>query len=121
MKLNKAIKIWGLLAFFHLLNVDLVGQMTDYQSLKERFKIRETDALAKIAIPNITIFQQLPAVPLRAQGNVPKAYNYNELGFFCKVEVQMEKVTKLPIKFRLGDVQYLEKLEGKPYSPFLID
>ena len=42
-----------------------------------------------------------------------KAYNYHSLAFFCKVEVQLEKKTKIPIKFRLGDVRYVDWLEGK--------
>ena len=42
-----------------------------------------------------------------------KAYNYHSLAFFCKVEVQLEKKTKIPVKFRLGDVRYVDWLEGK--------
>ena len=45
--------------------------------------------------------------------DIPKAYVYQELGFFCKVEVQLEKRTRIPIKIRLGEVQYVERLEGK--------
>lgn len=44
---------------------------------------------------------------------VPKVYNYHELAFFCKLEVKMEKNAKLPIKVRLGDVDYVDWLEGK--------
>ena len=44
---------------------------------------------------------------------VPKVYNYKELAFFCKLEVKMEKNAKLPIKVRLGDVDYVDWLEGK--------
>lgn len=46
------------------------------------------------------------------------AYQYDNLAFFCKIEVKLEKQTKLPIKFRLGEVNYTERLEGKPYSVF---
>ena len=38
---------------------------------------------------------------------------YEHLGFFCKVELRLEQKNKLPIKFRLGEVQYVERLEGK--------
>jgi len=43
----------------------------------------------------------------------PRAYCYSELGMFCKLEVQMEKVTKFPVKLRLGEAQQVERLEGK--------
>lgn len=42
-----------------------------------------------------------------------KYYNYNDLAFFCKVEVQLEKAVTFPVKFRLGSVDYVDMLEGK--------
>lgn len=45
--------------------------------------------------------------------SMPKAYAFDELGFFCKWEVKMEKAAKIPVKFRLGEVQYVERMEGK--------
>lgn len=42
---------------------------------------------------------------------VPKAYHYEHLGAFCKLEVQLEKAVRLPVKVRLGEVQYTEQLE----------
>lgn len=46
------------------------------------------------------------------------AYNYDDLAIFCKLEVKMEKAAGLPVKFRLGEVNYVEQMEGKPYSIF---
>lgn len=50
---------------------------------------------------------------------IPKAYCYDDLAVFCKLEVQLEKRFKFPVKIRLGEVNYVEMLEGKPYTPDL--
>lgn len=50
---------------------------------------------------------------LLSPSSTPSAYCYQELAFFCKLEVQMEKAASFPIKFRLGEVQYVDQLEGK--------
>ena len=46
--------------------------------------------------------------------SIPSAYNFDELGFFCKAEVKLEQRAKIPIKIRLGEVHQVERLEGKP-------
>jgi len=38
---------------------------------------------------------------------------YDNLALFCKIEVRLEKATKFPVKFRLGEVDYVDRLEGK--------
>jgi hypothetical protein len=44
---------------------------------------------------------------------IPSNYYSAHLGFFCKQEIKMEKVTRVPFKFRLGSVQQCDWLEGK--------
>ena len=55
----------------------------------------------------------LPAAPVLARTTLPAPWNYTELGLFCKLDVQLERRTRMPILFRLGDVQQVEAWEGK--------
>lgn len=38
----------------------------------------------------------------------------DELPFFCRIEHHLGKQTRVPFKFRLGSVEYVDWLEGKP-------
>jgi len=46
----------------------------------------------------------------------PSLSKHKDLAFFCKIEVQLEKAVKMPVKFRLGSVDYVDYLEGKRNS-----
>jgi len=46
----------------------------------------------------------------------PLVYSYEQLAFFCRIDVQLEKSVGLPVKFRLGEVQMVEQLERQRAS-----
>ncbi len=50
---------------------------------------------------------------------IPSKFYVNNLGFFCKQELKFEAATGIPFKFRLGSVQYCDKLEGKKNTGLL--
>jgi hypothetical protein len=42
-----------------------------------------------------------------------KDHYSKDLSFFCRKELQIEKITRIPFRFRLGSVEYCDKMEGK--------
>jgi hypothetical protein len=51
--------------------------------------------------------------------NIPSNFYCTNLGFFCKQEIKIENAVKIPLKFRLGSVQYCDWMEGKKGASIL--
>lgn len=47
--------------------------------------------------------------------NLPTASCYpSNLGLICRAELKLDKITPVPFRFRLGSVDYVNWMEGKP-------
>ncbi len=44
---------------------------------------------------------------------LPAAFRVEDLALFCRIEVHLEKAARIPVRFRLGSVDYVDYLEGK--------
>ncbi len=55
-------------------------------------------------------------VPLAPTNVVSPNFYVNNLGFFCKQELKLQGYTRIPVKLRLGSVQYCDWMEGKKNS-----
>jgi len=49
-----------------------------------------------------------------SQNIVPASFYTSQLGFICKKELQLDKLTPIPFRFRLGSLAYVNYLEQKP-------
>jgi hypothetical protein len=55
----------------------------------------------------------LPVAPKAIAPVGPRDYYQQSFGYFCKREWNLEKQTKMPVKFRLGTYQEAQRIEGK--------
>jgi hypothetical protein len=45
---------------------------------------------------------------------LPQNFYNNHIGYFCKKEVQIQKLISMPLYFRLGSKDYVDWMERKP-------
>jgi hypothetical protein len=45
---------------------------------------------------------------------LPQNFYNNHIGYFCKKEVQLQKLITMPVYFRLGSKEYVDWMEKKP-------
>jgi len=62
---------------------------------------------------SITLSTYMQDPGIRRLPALPANFYSTHTGFFCQKELQLEKKTTIPFRFRLGSIDYCDKLEGK--------
>ena len=72
----------------------------------------------KVFVNNQLSIDQVNRISLIKQP-VPANYYNQFLGLFCRKEWQLERAVSIPLRFRLGSLEYVNWLEQKPktYKP----
>ena len=107
--------------FWLLTGSDLYGQEQIFIRGKSVIELRK-ESLTR---PRLSFETYLLGTALKKESflteikatRIPQVYSFEHLPIFCKIEVQLERAVRLPVKIRLGDVQYVDWLEGKRPLP----
>ncbi|MDX1406717.1 MAG: hypothetical protein R3330_01255 [Saprospiraceae bacterium] len=121
-----AVGVW--LLAFGLGHVDVLGQIApDSRQLPPVFQTEAPHLLSKKnAVPRFysndwlhpddvgaTMNQGAEAPQTTLRYNLTPTVRSAHFGMFCKIELKLEKVTGIAPRFRLGSVDYVDRLEGK--------
>lgn len=83
---------------------------SSHPDIRNAFRTKVIPARAPQQVVQVPLFLLSPR-----SGNVISAdYYTRNFGFFCRQELQFEKATKIPLRFRLGSMAYNDYLERKP-------
>lgn len=67
------------------------------------------------AASQLSLKQPIDTVDKKISLNLlPQNFYNKSLGYFCKKELQLQKIIMLPVYIRLGSKEYVDYLEQKP-------
>lgn len=105
------IKVWNnfcaLAALFLTFSLKINAQSAD--------SVIKQPALASVTRPVFQLFSPQPIIFFKKENPVQVSWGspFSHWGIMCMGEYKLEKKTGIPFRFRLGSLDYVNKLEGK--------
>ncbi len=94
-------------------NLSLIGSLSVKAQSKYIPEPTDFSKYFKQSAASSNFQEKLDSMKQRPVKILPPDHYVKGLGFFCKKELQLEKATKIPFRFRLGSLDYVNQLEGK--------
>lgn len=81
---------------------------------KQNFYLPPADFVPRFSLYRIIRAQDCMEEPRFQLLPMPTGKTYiQQLGFFCRKELELDKRIAIPIRFRLGSKEYVDRMEGK--------
>lgn len=75
---------------------------------------KDSNAIPKKINSNPALYKLNSLLIVATKPILSQSFYSAHLGFFCKKELQLQKITAVPFRFRLGSLDYVNYLEQKP-------
>jgi len=104
--LSPTVRLWVCGLFCIIWCNSLIGQVQYKRSrnISDYFKPKLSLTIQNFTLENLGMYP--PAL-------ITKSFDADDLPFFCKIEHKIERIGKIPFRFRLGDLNYVNMLENK--------